>query len=89
MKFSLIARNIFGIISAFCIYWSSAVLVGLILYSIFPPSFSVDTYSNNAQIFSFMTGVSLGKHWQNIPGNIIGFVLALYTFRTISSKKDE
>ena len=51
---------------------------------VWPPSFSKNEILEGS--FSFMAGVSLGPHWQNIPGNILGFVLSLYTFRLISTK---
>jgi hypothetical protein len=90
MIFSAIKRNCYGIVSSCCVYWSTAVAVGLVLYKIFPPSFQVHAVSSSdIQVFSYMAGVSFGEHWQNIPGNIAGFILALYTFRSISSDRPD
>jgi hypothetical protein len=75
-------RHIGAILGAFCIWWSAAVVIGLALYSLWPPDLSVP----DQQVFSFRAGVHLGRHWQNVPGNIIGFIGALYTFRALYPK---
>lgn len=65
-------RDLAGIVGAFIAWWSLAVLVGMVIYSIWPATES-----------SFTAGLSLEP--QNIPGNLAGFILALYIFRRMTS----
>ncbi len=80
-------QHIGGIIGALCAWWAVAVIVGLMLYTIWPSSFPPNDSLEGVRSFSFMAGIALGSHWQNIPGNILGFVLALYTFRYLSKER--
>ncbi len=80
---STLLRHIGSIIAAFLVWWSVAVLIGLALYQVWPLSPVLGDSSEGVQAFSFMAGVSLGRHWQNIPGNVLGFILALYAFRAL------
>lgn len=67
-----IGRELLGIIGAFIAWWSVAVLLGLLMYTIFP---SADS--------SFTAGLEL--ELQNVPGNIAGFVAALFAFRAVTT----
>ena len=60
-------------------------MLGLGLYSLWPPDLTVPD-QDNRRTFSFSAGVHLGRHWQNVPGNLIGFIAALYTFRALYPK---
>lgn len=81
---SILLRHSAAILGAFCVWWSTAVLLGLALYGLWPPDLSAPPGQEG---YSLTAGVSLGRHWQNIPGNIIGFVAALYTFRAMCSRR--
>lgn len=69
-------RELIGIAGAFIAWWAIAVLVGLLLYSIFPSTES-----------TFIAGVSLEP--QNVPGNLLGFIAALYAFRAVTSRRTD
>lgn len=81
-----ILRHITGILAAMVAWWAIAVLVGLALYMIWPPAPLAELNSADVSTVSFMAGVSLGAHWQNMPGNVLGFIGALYAFRAICPK---
>lgn len=68
-----ILLELLGILGAFIAWWALAVIVGLLMYAIFPATAS-----------SFTAGISLEP--QNIPGNLIGFIAALYAFRAVTSR---
>jgi hypothetical protein len=70
-----IIREFVGILGAFVAWWALAVMVGLLMYAILPPTTS-----------SFGAGVSLDL--QNIPGNMIGFIAGLYAFRAVTKRPD-
>lgn len=67
-------QDLVGILGAFVAWWSSVVLIGLLMYAIWPPPPG-----------PFGAGISLEP--QNIPGNAFGFVLALYAFRAVTTKR--
>lgn len=77
-------QHIGAILGAFAVWWSATVLIGLALSGLWPPDLAVPSCEGG---YSFTAGVSLGNHWQNIPGNLIGFIAALYTFRAMGSKR--
>ena len=81
-----ILRHITGILMAMVAWWAIAVLGGLALYTIWPPEPLAELSGADVRTVSFMAGVSLGSHWQNIPGNVLGFIAALYAFRAICPK---
>ncbi|MEJ2599403.1 MAG: hypothetical protein P8Z00_13795 [Anaerolineales bacterium] len=81
-----ILRHITGILMAMVAWWAITVLVGLALYMIWPPAPLAELPGADVPTVSFMAGVSLGAHWQNIPGNVLGFIGALYAFRAICPK---
>lgn len=68
-----IVLEILGVVGAFIAWWALAVIVGLLMYAIFPP-----------RATTFTAGVSLEP--QNVPGNLIGFIIALYAFRAITRR---
>ena len=68
-----LVRELIGILGALIAWWAMAVMVGIAMYAIWPSTES-----------SFIAGVSLAP--QNIPGNLIGFILALYAFRAITAR---
>ena len=74
-----------ALFGAFAVWWAVAVLCGLGLYELFPPDLSAPDPAAAAaaagRTYSFRAGISLGRHWQNIPGNVLGFIAALYTFQ--------
>jgi len=78
-------RHIGAILGACCIWWLVAVMFGLGLYSLWPPDLTIPD-QDNRRTFSFIAGAHLGRHWQNVPGNLIGFIAALYTFRALYPK---
>lgn len=69
-------RDILGILGAFVIWWAAAVILGMVMFAIWPPG------------KSYVAGITLD--FQNIPGNILGFIFALYAFRqiTVATKSD-
>ncbi len=88
MKFSLITvgRHALGIILAATTWWSVTILIGLALFQIWPPESFPVSGEQTGRSFEFMLGVSLGRNWQNLPANILGFVSALYAFRALCPK---
>jgi hypothetical protein len=64
-----------GIAAAFVAWWAVAVVLGIAMFALWPP-----TGSHTA-------GLSLEP--QNVPGNALGFVLALYAFRAITRPRKE
>lgn len=68
-----------GILAAFMIWWAAAVLLGMTMFAIWPPG------------SSYTAGITLDR--QNVPGNVLGFILALYVFRRLTagskSKKED
>jgi hypothetical protein len=91
MNLSLITigRHAGGIIFAAIAWWAVTILVGLALFQIWPPELIPVSGEESAQSFLIMVGVSLGRNWQNIPANIIGFISALYAFRALVPKHIE
>jgi Na+/H+-dicarboxylate symporter len=71
-----IVQEFVGILGAFIAWWALAVMIGLLMYAIFPPTTS-----------SFGAGVSFEP--QNVPGNVAGFIAALYAFRAIAKRPNE
>lgn len=67
-------RDTGGILGAFIAWWATAVLLGMLLFSIWPPG------------ESYTAGISMEP--QNIPGNALGFVLALFAFRAMTRPKE-
>lgn len=67
-------RDAGGILGAFVAWWATAVLLGMLLFSIWPPG------------ESYTAGISLEP--QNIPGNALGFVLALFAFRAMTRHQE-
>jgi hypothetical protein len=63
-------RDLRGILGAFVIWWAAAVLVGMAMFTAWPPA------------TSYTAGITLD--FQNVPGNILGFILALYAFRRLT-----
>ena len=66
-----IGRELVGIIGALVAWWSLAVMIGILMYAIFP---TTDT--------SFVAGLELKP--QNVPGNLAGFIAALFAFRAVT-----
>lgn len=81
---STLLRHVGAILVAFAVWWSATVLIGLVLYGLWPPDLSAGPCQRSD---SFTAGVSLGRHRQNIPGNLIGFIAAMYTFRALGSRQ--
>ena len=79
---STVLRHVGAILAALAVWWSAAVLIGLGLYAAWPPDLAAPD-PGAGRTHSFMAGVSLGRHWQNFPGNVVGFIAALYTFRAM------
>ena len=71
-----IGREIVGIIGALVTWWALAVLIGLLMYAIFPATGT-----------SFTAGLTLEP--QNIPGNLAGFIAALFAFRAVTARRSE
>lgn len=65
-------QDLVGILGAFVAWWSSVVLISLLMYEIWPPP-------------PGPFGTALEP--QDIPGNAFGFVLALYAFRAVTTKR--
>jgi hypothetical protein len=79
----VILKHAGAVLMALVVWWAVTVLCGLGLYAVFPPDLSLpDPVDGQAR--SFLAGISLGRHWQNIPGNLLGFVSALYAFRILT-----
>lgn len=70
-----IVREVTGILGAFVAWWALAVIIGLLMYAIFPTTAS-----------TFGAGVALEP--QNVPGNIAGFIAALYAFQAVTKKME-
>jgi len=68
-------REVGGIVAAFIAWWAVAVLLGMVIFALWPPG------------GSFTAGISLEP--QHIPGNALGFVLALYAFRAVTRLKSQ
>ena len=64
-----------GIAAAFVAWWAVAVMLGIAMFALWPPA------------GSHTAGLSLEP--QNVPGNALGFVLALYAFRAITLPKKQ
>jgi urea transporter len=77
-----VVRHMGGIVLALIAWWSVTILVGLALFQIWPPEL-IPVRGDNANSFSMMLGVSLGRNWQNVPANLFGFVAGLYAFRAL------
>jgi hypothetical protein len=71
-----IGRELVGIVGALVTWWALTVLIGLLMYAIFP---TTDTL--------FTAGISLEP--QNIPGNLAGFIAALFAFRAVTRQSSE
>ena len=63
-------RDLGGIVGAFVAWWAVAVLLGMAMFALWPP------------VGSHTAGITLAP--QNIPGNALGFILALYAFRALT-----
>jgi predicted anti-sigma-YlaC factor YlaD len=61
-----------GIIMALIVWWTVALLLGMICFAVWPVE------------GSYTAGLSLEP--QNVLGNFLGFVFALYIFRAQTSK---
>ena len=85
MRFSLatIGQHLGSIILAQITWWAVTILIGLALFQIWPPQLASNVGSEGLKTSSIMLGVSLGRNWQNVPVNILGFVSALYAFRAL------
>ena len=83
-----VLRHITGIFIAMIVWWAITALSGLALYMAWPPTPVAEITGAEGQWVSFMAGVSLGEHWQNIPGNVLGFISSVYAFRAICPKYD-
>jgi hypothetical protein len=70
-----IGRELLGIIGAIVAWWSITVLIGLLMYAIFPITDR-----------SFVAGLTLKP--QNVPGNVAGVIAALYAFRSLTTRRD-
>jgi hypothetical protein len=70
-----ITRELAGIVGALITWWAVTVLIGLLMYAIFPATGT-----------SFTAGLELES--QNVPGNVIGFILALFAFRAVTARRD-
>ena len=81
-----IGRHAGGILLASITWWAVTILVGLALFQIWPPESFPLSGEQSGGSFSIMLGVSLGRNWQNIPANILGFISALYAFRELCPK---
>jgi len=66
-------KDLVGIVGAFIAWWAVAVLLGMLMFAIWPPA------------TSYTAGISLAP--QNIPGNLAGFILALYAFRSLTKRR--
>lgn len=88
MKITLatIGRHVGSIILAAITWWAVTILIGLALFQVWPPVSIPVSGENSGGTFSIMLGVSLGRNWQNIPANVLGFVSALYAFRALIPK---
>jgi hypothetical protein len=71
-----IGRELVGIIGALVAWWSLAVMIGILMYAIFP---TTDT--------SFVAGLELKS--QNVPGNFAGFIAALFAFRALTTRRND
>jgi hypothetical protein len=71
-----IGRELGGIIGALVAWWALAVMIGILMYAIFP---ATDT--------SFVAGLELEP--QNVPGNLAGFTAALFAFRAVTTRCNE
>lgn len=68
-------KDVGGVFAAFVAWWSVAVLLGMLFFAIWPPG------------HSFTAGLSLEP--QNVPGNVLGFILALYAFRKVTESRTQ
>jgi hypothetical protein len=71
-----IGRELLGIVGALVAWWSITVLIGLLMYAIFPATGT-----------SFTAGLELEP--QNVPGNFAGFVAALFAFRALTTRRSD
>ena len=69
-----ISRELVGIIGVLVAWWSLVVMIGILIYAIFP---TTDT--------SFVAG--LEPKPQNVPGNLAGFIAALFAFRAVTTRR--
>ncbi|HUG67851.1 MAG TPA: hypothetical protein VMM76_08865 [Pirellulaceae bacterium] len=69
-----VLREAGGILGAFVAWWATAVLLGMLMFAIWPPG------------GSYTAGITLEP--QNIPGNALGFILALFAFRAMTRPKE-
>ena len=68
-----IGLELLGIVGALTAWWAVTVLIGLLTYAIYP---ATDT--------SFTAGLELEP--QNVPGNLAGFIAALFAFRAVTTR---
>ena len=71
-----IGRELAGIVGAVITWWAFAVLIGLLMYAIFPATGP-----------SFTAGLELEP--QNVPGNVAGFIAALFAFRAVTTQRKD
>ena len=81
-----LGQHLGSIILAHITWWAVTILVGLALFQIWPPQLASNVGSEGLKTSSIMLGVSLGRNWQNVPANILGFISALYAFRALCPK---
>jgi urea transporter len=86
LPLATLGRHVGGIILAAIVWWAVTILIGLALFQIWPPELIPVSGDEGGRSFSIMLGVSLGRNWQNIPANVLGFVSALYAFRALCPK---
>jgi len=88
MKFFLatLGQHVGGIILAAIVWWAVTILVGLALFQIWPPELVPVGGVESGDTYSIILGVSLGRNWQNLPANALGFISALYAFRALTPK---
>jgi hypothetical protein len=68
-----ILKDLGGIAAAMVACWAIMILLGMLMFAIWPPG------------TSYTAGISLEP--QNVPGNLLGFILALYVFRSVTTPR--
>ena len=70
-------RELIGIFIAFMAWWALALVIGLVMYAAFPSSVPL------------LAASSASLDLQAVPGDVIGFVAALYAFRGVTKNRDD
>jgi hypothetical protein len=70
----LFARYIVGAIGFLLVWFVVAVVIGVVVGMVFPPS--------NGHIFA-----GIGLNWQSLPGTILGLLAGIQSFRASVRKK--